>query len=500
MARGGNPLSVESRTNRSYLLYGFSIVVMVIIGVSMIGTLAPSGGGADGSALVFGTYDGQDLSYTPTNFFGASYDRFYQIHTARATEETDQRDLLSSIWRDAYSATVLHTAEMHVALAAGVHVSQRRVDDALIESVARYEDLERMPVTTREGNLERLHESLIRQRYRDDLTRGRLTSENEISFYEEMIRHERRFEFVSLSYGAYPDEEVAAYAEDNAGDFRRAGLSRIQVRGEAEAAEEIRQRIVSGTATFEDQARAHSQDGFRESGGDMGLRYFFDVSRAFDDPETANQVFALGEGEVSPVLAGRSEDVFYLYRADSRVIEPDFSDTDTLAMVRAYLVTFERGRVEDYLLAQADRFAVAASQTDFRTAATDLELTVHATEWFPINFRNSVSLRAVRAAGDQPLLLAGAEDFEDFFQQGFALQRIGDVSAPVRLTDQVVVLSLLEERELPQEHLRSEVLGESMFGWFTERAMNDDLVLWVNTNGLLEDNFAQAFAFVTGGG
>ena len=499
MARGGNPLAVEARRNRSYLLYGLSIVVMVIIGVSMIGTLAPSGVGSSGSTIVFGTYDGQELSYTPTNFFGAAYDRFYQLYTAQATEETDQRLVISNIWRDAYNATVLHTAQVHIAEAGGVHVSQQRVDETFIESVARYDDLERMPVTTREGNLERLHELLLSQRYRDDLTRGRLTGESEIAFYEEMIRHERRFEFVSLSYGAYPDEQVAAYAADNAGDFRRVGLSRIQIRGEAEAAEEIRQRIVSGTATFEDQARAHSQDGFRESGGDMGLRYFFDVSRAFDDPETANQVFALGEGEVSPVLAGRSEDVFYLYRADSRVIEPDFSDTETLATVRAFLVTFERGRVEDYLLGHADRFAVAASQTDFHTAATDLELTVHATEWFPINFRNKVSLREVRAAGDLPLL-SGAEEFEEFFQQGFALQRIGDVSAPVRLTDQVIVLSLLDERELPQEHLRNEVLGESMFGWFAERAINDDLVWWVNNSGLLEDNFAQALAVVTGGG
>jgi len=497
MARGGNPLSVEARKNRSYLLYGFSIAVMVIIGVSMIGTLAPSGFGASGSSLVFGTYDGRELSYSPTNFFGASYDRFYQYYTARATEGTDQRQLLSAIWRDAYSATVVHTAQVQLAVAGGVHVSQQRVDETLIESVARYEDLEQMPVTTREGNLERLHEELLRQRYDDDVKSGRLSGGNEISFYEEMIRHERRFEFVSLSYGAYPDTEVAAYGETNASDFRRVELSRIQVNG-AEAAAQIRERIVSGTATFEDQARAHSRDRFRDSGGDMGLSYFFDVSPSFDDPETANQVFALAEGEISPVLPGRTEDVFYLFRADSRVIEPDFSDADTLATVRIYLITRERGRVEDYLLAQADQFTVAASQSDFRTAAADLDLTVHATEWFPINFRNSASPRTVRVAGDQPLL-AGAEEFEDFFQQGFALQRIGDVSAPVRLSDQVIVLSLLDERELPQEQLRNEVLGESVFGWFTERAVNADLWSWVNTNGLLEDNFPQAFAAITGG-
>ncbi len=498
MARGGNPLSVEARKNRSYLLYGFSVVIMAIIGVSMIGTLAPSGVGSGGSSLVFGIYDGQELSYTPTNYFGASYERYYRDYTTQVPEGTDQRLLRSTIWRRAYSATVLHTAQVHAAVAGGVHVSQQRVDQTLIEQVASYEDLEQMPVTAREGNLQRLHELLLRQRYREDLTRGRLSTDNEVAFYEEMIRHERRFEFVSLSHDSYPDSEVAAYGETNAGDFRRVDLSRIQLTGGAEAAEQIRQRIVSGTTTFEDQARAHSQDGLRDSGGDMGFRYFFDVSRDFNDPETAERLFALAEGEVSAVLEGRSEGVLYLYRADSRVIEPDFSDADTIATVRAYLLDFELGQVEDYLLAQADRFAVAASQSDFHTAASDLDLTVHATEWFPINFRNSASLRQVRAAGDQSLL-SGAAGFEDFFQQGFALQRIGDVSAPVRLTNQVIVLSLLDEREAPQEHLRNDALGESMFGWFTTQAIDADLVWWVNTSGLLEDNFSQAFAAITNG-
>lgn len=495
MARGGNPLSVDSRRNRSFLLYGFSIVVMVIIGVSMIGTLAPTGVEGAQATAVFGAFDGREISYSPTNYFGAAYQWHYRDQSSRLPEDTDQRVLLYQVWQRAYRDAVVHAAQVQAAAAGGVHVSQRRVDQSFIESVAAYEDLAEMPVATREGNLERVRELMMRQRYVEDLTRGRLSSGNEAAFYEEMIGHERRFEFVSLTWDTYPDAEAAAYGQANAADFRRMDLSRIELRSGAEAAAQIRERILSGSATFEDQARAHSQDQFRDQGGDVGFRYFHDLSRDFTDPQTAEQVFALAEGGLSEVLAGRPDDVFYLYRADSRVIEPDFTDADTVAAVREYLIAQERGRVEDYILAQADRFAVAASQSDFHAAAADFGLAVHATEWFPINFRNAASWKQAAAADGEPLL-AGAADFEEFFQQGFALQRTGDVSSPIRLPDRVLVLRLLEERQAAPEDLQT-VAGGSVFEWFTAQALNADLEQWIGDSGLWEDNFSQAFAAVT---
>ena len=489
MVQGDNPLSVEARKNRSVLLYGLSIAVMVIIGVSLIGTLAPTGGGRAGGPLVFGTFDGREITFSPTNYFGASYDSYRRRYATQQFEDDDQLALLRAIWSGAYRDTVLHTAMVQVALAGGAHVSERRVDQTLIDSVS-YENLQQMPAPTREGNLERLRELLLRQRYVNDVTAGRYSSNDEIAFYEGMLADERRFEFISIAYDAYPDEELARYGQANAADFRRIDLSRILVEGGAEAAAQIHQRITSGTATFEDQARAHSQDEFAEQGGDIGFRYFFDLALDFDDLQDAEQVFALADGAVSAVLQGRFGHV--IYRADSRVIEPDFADPDTLAVVRAYLNQNERGLVEDYFLARADRFKVAASQADFHTAAADLDLTVHSTEWFPINYQNATSLRPVAASGGSGLL-AGAAALPEFFLGAFALQRPGDVSVPIRLRDSVIVLRLLEEREASPEDLRN-AAGDSMFEWFTSRALDSDLQVWVYSSELLEDNFEEAFA------
>jgi hypothetical protein len=382
-------------------------------------------------------------------------------------------------------------------MAGGVYVSQQRVDRTLVESVATYEDLAEMPITTREGNLRRLRELLVRQRYGDDLARGRLTSSNEIAFYEEMIKNERRFEFVSFNFDMYPDLEVAGYGQANAADFRRIDLSRIQIRNGMDAAEEIRQRILAGTSTFEEQARMHSQDRFADQGGDLGFRYFHDLDRELADPAMAEEVFLLDDGDISQVLEGRSKDVLYLYRADSRVIDPDFTEDDTLATVRSYLNESDLGLVEDYILTQADRFSVAAAQSNFQNAAADVDLTVHATEWFPINFRDLASPRRLTVTGGQSLL-AGASALEEFFVQGFALQRIGDVSAPIRLRDKVIVLSFLDERDVPPASLRSDT-GDTVLGWFTQQALDYDLQWWVNSSGLLEDNFSEAFSIIRSG-
>jgi hypothetical protein len=355
-----------------------------------------------------------------------------------------------------------------------------------------YENLQQMPAPIREGNRERLRELLLRQRYVEDLTRGRYNPKGEIEFYEEMIRSERRFEFISMAYNAYPTEELSRYGEANAADFRRIDLSRIRLTGSSEAAAQIHQLITSGTATFEDQARAHSQDGFAEQGGDVGFRYFFEIASDFDDREKAEQIFALADGTVSQVLENRFENRI-IYRADSIVIAPDFSDESTLEIVRAYLNQNERGLIEDYFLARADQFSVAASQSDFQTAANELDLTVHTTDWFPINYQNATSLRRVTAT-ENPELLSNASAFEQFFLQGFALQRPGDVSVPIRLQNSVVVLRLLEERDSPPENLRN-TAGDSMFKWFSLRAIDSDLKVRVFSNQQqFSDNFDEAFA------
>ncbi len=491
MAQGSNRLSVEAGRNRSLILYGFSIVVIVIIGVSMIGTLAPSRRAQTGDEVVFGTYNGQDITFNSTNYFGSSYESYRRRYETQDTAEDDRQGLSRAIWYGAFRDTVLHTAIVQAALEGGAHVSERRVDQTLIDAVS-YENLQQMPAPIREGNRERLRELLLRQRYVEDLTRGRYNPKGEIEFYEEMIRSERRFEFISMAYNAYPTEELSRYGEANAADFRRIDLSRIRLTGSSEAAAQIHQLITSGTATFEDQARAHSQDGFAEQGGDVGFRYFFEIASDCDDREKAEQIFTLADGTVSPVLENRFENRI-IYRADSIVIAPDFSDESTLEIVRAYLNQNERGLIEDYFLARADQFSVAASQSDFQTAANELDLTVHTTDWFPINYQNATSLRRVTST-ENPELLSNASAFEQFFLQGFALQRPGDVSVPIRLQNSVVVLRLLEERASPPENLRN-TAGDSMFKWFSLRAIDSDLKVRVFSNQQrFSDNFDEAFA------
>lgn len=492
MEKGGNPLSVEARRNRSYLLYGLSIVVIAIIGVSLIGSLAPSGGGRRGQAILFGTFDGQEITFSPTNYFGASYANYQSRYATQQAQANDQPALSRAIWRGAFRDTVLHTAMVKEALAGGVHVSERRVDQTLIDSVS-YENLQQMPASTREGNRERLRELLLRQRYAEDMTRGHYSSSAEIAFYEGMIKDERRFEFVSMAYETYPDEELIRYGQENAADFRRIDLSRIRIDGGDEMATQIHQRITSGNATFEDQARAHSQDQFADQGGDIGFRYFFEIALDFDDSELAERVFEIAEGAVSEVLENRFGNRV-IYRANSRVIEPDFANAETLARVRIYLTENERGQVEDYFLSQADRFAVAASQSDFHAAAEEFGLTANTTEWFPINYQNATSLRRVTASSDSGLL-AGASAFEQFFLQGFALQRPGDVSMPIRLRDSVIVLRLLEKREILPEDLRN-AAGDNMFEWFVSQALDSDSQVSTFSSERFEDNFDQAFAQV----
>ena len=483
MARDGNPLSVEARKNRSYLLYGFSVVIMVIIGVSMIGTLAPSGFGDAGSTLVFGTYDGQEITVHADQLLRGRVRVALPrpvLAIPRGRRSADTGPTASGAGR---STTPCCTPPgcmppWPAAFTYRSSVSTRRSSIRF----ASYEDLEEMPVATREGNLERVRELLVRERYADDLTRGRLSSGNEVTFYEEMIRDERRFEFISLADDAYPDSESRRLRRSQRSRFSSRGPQphpdqrRGRRRRADPAAHRLRHRHLRGSGARPLAGRV------RRSGRRVGL-----------PPLLPGEPGLHGSGDRGAGLRPCRRRGLRGARESRRgnplslpggqpVVQPDFSDTDTIATIRAY-PDHGRARHGGELPAglKPTDSGVAAAQSDFHTAASELDLTVHTTEWFPINYRNGAAPRPVATTGELPLL-AGAANFDEFFQQGFALQRRGDVSKAIRLPDQVIVLSFLDEREIPSENLRS-AREESVLDLFIAQARNADLEWWVNTNG-----------------
>ncbi|MFP4372813.1 MAG: peptidylprolyl isomerase [Spirochaetaceae bacterium] len=495
--RGGDSEPRTRISTRRPFLYLFSVIVLVIIVVTFIGAPLVTETAGRSGRLVFGSYRGEEIAYAPGNYFA----RQYQQIAAQVRDQGESSDLqgqLREVWRQAFNQTLFHTAVMQEAEQSGLVISESRVD----REIARHPQFQENGSFSAEAYRETssqerfslrtyLREQAVQERYIEDKLQAIKTSPSETEFVKSMASPERRFRYVAFDYSDYPREEAVGFAEDNPELFQRVSLSVITITGDEAEAERIREQIANRESTFEEMARAHSADRFAETGGDMGRRYFYELEPDLEDTEQLEQVFALSQGELSPVVEARNG--WLIYRVDQAARPIDLDNEDAVADVRSYLNTFERGRIEDYMARQAAAFREAAAESDFENAADARGLSVNRTGFFPINYGNLPVFGRVNS--EESDVLSRAAFRESFFVTAFGLER-GSVSQPVTLRNALVVLQLDEEREASEDAVS---FLDSYYPFLVQQYQSEELQRTLLDPQYYEDDFARAFSRVVRG-
>jgi peptidyl-prolyl cis-trans isomerase D len=484
---------VERKRERHPLIYGFSVLILVIIVVTFIG--APAGRnrfGGGGGKVVLGSYKGRPIEYYPGNYFSERVS-VLDDQNRQSGQKEDIEVLRYQVWRTAFDQTVAHTAILLAAEASGAWVSGDRVDKTLIASgpwtsggVFNEDRYRATPNAEKYTYRKLFREQLLDEQFQRDQFLNQHFSKKEGEFFKAMVGEQRKFSFVSFPFTGYPDGELAAYGEKNKDKFRRIKLSQILIKSSESEAREIRKKLEDRTASFEELARAHSKDAYAEKGGDAGWRHFYDLAADFEAKEPLEGVMALEEGALSPVLRNRFG--WVIYRCDSPALLPDFNTPETLQVVRDYAMRYEKGMVEDYFLKKAEAFVARTRDVGFLGASISQSLDTFETEYFPLNFQGFYLLAPVRAKGDK-VNLSSAGYNEDFFKKAFTLAP-GAVSAPVLLDDQVVVLRLDEARKPPQNELD---LMDRFYSYFAQQALQSDLQNILLKPEYIKDDFNQVF-------
>jgi len=499
-AKKGETVSeaIEKRHESHPLIYGFSIVILVVIVVTFI--LAGPGGPmtrgifGNGGSIVFGTYEGHDVAYYPGGYFAQQRDRLAaQVRQSSSQQNTEA--MVQAVWYQAFQQTAMHVALLAMGAKAGLQVSDDTVDKALItypgylDENGRFseERYQKASGQDRESTRKLYRENLLSSQIATDILSGVKTGSKESSFIVSMVKPERSFEFAGFAFSTFPQAEIQKYAEANKSRFRKVKVSRILIKtGEAEAAQ-IRRKIVEKTSTFEELAKTYSKDAYADNGGDMGWRYAYDLQADFENKDTANQIFNLRAGEVSDVLKGTYG--WIIYRCDADPTDPDFSNPSVLDDVKAYLTKYEKGKIEDYFNGQATQLTRRAADVGFEKAAAQAGLKIKRTDFFPVNLENVFSFAPLQAIPDTDTP-SNAVNSEDFFYRAFSLG-MGQVSAPVVLDDQVMVLKQLGERQLPDTTVN--LLG-NWIDYMAGQSAQTDLTGQLMAPGKLTDNFEQVFS------
>ncbi len=494
--------SIEKRHQTHPVTYALVVVVLVVVVVTFVlaGPGGPLGRGTGGvGSVVFGSYGGKEITLYTGSYFAQQVQTISNQYTQNG--QTDTQSLQQSIYYQAYLNTALHTAMVQKAEASGVTVT----DDSLVKALLQYPayldqngkfseaQYQAAPATDKASARLLTRENLIEQTFVGDILANVKTGAQETEFIKAMAKPERSFSFVGWPFSSFPADEVRKYGEANASRFVHIKLSRILVKTSEAQANEIRKKILDKTSTFEELAKTYSKDSFADKGGDMGWRYAYDLEADFDQKDTAKTVLALKTGELSDVLKG-SFGGWMIYRCDGEAVNADFSSASVQADVRTYITTYEKGKIEDYFSTQAANLSRRAAEVGFDKAVKEMGLKAADTEAFPVNLNNVFSFTPVKAVKDADTP-ANAATNEDFFFRAFSLGK-DQVSAPIVLDDQVLVLKLKTEQQMPDSTLS---LFDSWIAYVAQQSVQSDLAAALLTPDKLKDNFAATYAKMAGG-
>lgn len=484
----------KEKPHRSKMLTYGSVIVLVVVGVSFIGVPIVSRLGGS-SRMSFGTYNGREIQFVRGNYLADQYETMAERISQSGQAGTLETQLWQA-WRYAFEQTVFHFAILDRAEKSGIWVSDDNVTDSLVGSgpytvngVFSHEKYKATPQAERNANTKLRRDILTHSRYLQDLFLTKAQSSKEREFIKSMASVERSFSFVSYSFEDFPVEKSLAFGLANRNKFRKAKISRITITSSRSEAEKVREMALAGQSSFSELARSYSKGFYADKGGDMGWQYHYQLEVLFESEDPVGEILSLNEGEVSDIFESGSSWVFF--RCDSESVSPNFNEEGLLDTVKEYVTSNEKGVIESHFMLEAEAFRRKAQDIGFNQACSEEGLfPPDDTEYFPINYMEVFEQKRVRIKGSEDSsLFASAANNEDFFIKLFSLKE-GEVSEPILLSDSILVMVLLDEREMSQEELGD---LDYYIAFMLSSSLERDMQTFIIDEDKLVDTFQEAF-------
>ncbi|HCC36679.1 MAG TPA: peptidylprolyl isomerase [Treponema sp.] len=471
------------------LLFTGTIVVLVIVVVAfvLVPAIVPNAG--QSADLTFGSYDKIPISYVPGNYFAQYYGMLAQYR--QNSGDTNYNQFADyELWLAAYQAATVHTAVIQEMKESGYTAPAKLVDR---EVAKQYQEngrfstelYEQEDSNSRLARWRRTQDDIAALRFYSDL-QGMLKPSAAAAFAGKMAALQRSFDIVSFPVENYPDTELIAYGEENAGLFRLTHLSKITVSSSEREAQQILTSIKDGITTFEESAKTYSKDAYAEKGGDMGIKAAHELVVEIPEEAAREKVIALKKGEYSDVIQVNAQWVFF--RAEDDTKNEDTSDAAAIGRIRSYVQSFERGRMENWAIDQAKEFAAIVEKDGFESALGQKGIAKRSFGPIALNYGN-VDLLNSSLPDTIPELYSSASD-ETFWKTAFSTP-VNSPSEPLVQGGNVLVLFPSSETEAEEAAVES---IESVYStyWLTN-SLELSLRSYIMTSDKMEDRFMETF-------
>jgi len=474
-------------------LFGGTVVILVLVIVAFVFLPMPGlargaqGGGQD---LTFGYYNKVPIRYVRDSYF---YQVLQNITRNQQTSSDDPNYLFSmgQMWRQAFEETAIHIGMLEEMKQAGYDVPTEVVDREVASlpmfsengrfSAVRYRAMDR---TSRMNLWRQIQDSVTTQMYTSDLSSLKI-ADDETAFISSMASPRRNFDLAIFPFSSYPNSEIISYAAANPNLFKVVHLSRITINSGEREARQILKSVKDGTSSFEETAKTNSQDSYADKGGDMGIRMAFELSYEIGDEKARESIINLPKGELSDPVKVTGGWAFF--RAEDAAHQADVNDSSQMDKIRNYIMTNSRGQVEDWLIAEAQKFSAQAKEIGFDKAVAAGDITKKSFGPVPVNYGNSALFGSVASSGVPELANAGTNQF--FWKAAFSTP-LNSLASPVVVGDNVIVLLPLEESSAGDNDTQ---LIKAYYAYWINSGMEQSDRIQFLTNGKLTDHFSETF-------
>jgi len=447
-------ISRRFKQNPALFIGTVVILVLVIVSFVLVPAIVPQAAKTGGD-YIFGYYDNVPIAWAPGNMF-AQYRE--QINWELQAQGIDVNDYSAAaeIWLLSYKKAIEHTAILQMMKQSNYSPPEKTVDRE-VALHPQFQENGRFSRALYNQLSDSARLALWRQ-VSDELSKGMfyddydnlLIPSTEVEFIANMSSVMREFEMVYFKVDDYPDSEYLAYARDHASLFDSHHMSIISVSSEREA-RRILDSIKDGTVTFEDAASNYSLI-YKNSGGDMGSLYVFELEGIISDADTRRIILGLGRGELSDLV--RTGDNWSFFRIEENLKKADFEDEVLMDRVRLYLIEKDRGLMFDWAEEQANEFVADAKESGFENAARWRNMEIFNFGPLPINFGSIELFSALFISGFNEQDVQNMSSNENFWKTAFSTA-LQTPSEPLVQGSNVLVLYPLEQTNAEESNVEN---------------------------------------------
>ncbi|MBP3417209.1 MAG: peptidylprolyl isomerase [Spirochaetaceae bacterium] len=446
----------KSTSPKKILVSIGSVLILVLAAISFIfiPAMAQSGGT---EIPPFGYYNKKPIEYKQGTYFT----NLVQMYSEQVGSENLQNATFD-IFNSAFTGAVFQLAFTQAVEATDYLPASNLVDRNMVpffydeNGVYSSKLFNETPDSTKIELRDSIEESLVYQRYVDDffgsatdkigsyVMYGLKNPSAEEDFIQAMGEEQRTFQVVSFDMANYPAEEAVLWGTNNANLFTRHDLSVVSVADETEAANLLTQ-LQNNEILFEDAVTELSRNYYSGTDGKLTNAYEYQLNNIVTDESALSEITSLTEGALSGVIP--TSNGYSIFRCDGSAVPANFEDETLVDAVISYMKSYESGIIETYYLDLAQNFWNTASVSGPEVACVEFGVTPTQVGPFPLNYGDSPLLTSMSSTD---VALAGASTNENFMKTAFSMQ-MNEISSPMVLNNNVVLLMLTDETTVPAE-------------------------------------------------